>query len=201
MPTHAVLSYASRLVSLPAYLQQLEMESLGKRVDTSGAPVDFHTSPVVWGGTETPGQHAFHQWLHQGTDLASCDFIVVARPMGEIRIHHEILLSHACAQSEALMNGAAASDPHRACPGDRVSTTFVLPQLDAYHLGALLAIYEHKVYVLATLWGINAFDQFGVELGKTIAAQVLPAVRGANVPLHPATQHLLDVIRKLGESR
>ncbi len=201
MPTHAVLSYASRLESLPAYLQQLEMESLGKRVDTSGAPVDFHTSPVVWGGTETPGQHAFHQWLHQGTEPASCDFIVVARPMGEKRIHHEILLSHACAQSEALMNGVAASDPHRACPGDRVSTTFVLPQLDAYHLGALLAIYEHKVYVLATLWGINAFDQFGVELGKTIAAQVLPAVRGANVPLHPATQHLLDVIRKLGDSR
>ena len=157
--------------------------------------------PVVWGGTETPGQHAFHQWLHQGTDAASCDFIVVARPMGERQIHHEILLSHACAQSEALMNGIATADPHRACPGDRVSTTFVLPRLDAYHLGALLAIYEHKVYVQATIWGINAFDQFGVELGKTIAAQVLPAVRGANVPLHPATQHLLGLIRKQGETR
>jgi glucose-6-phosphate isomerase len=121
--------------------------------------------------------------------------------MGEKEIHHEILLSHACAQSEALMNGLASPDPHRACPGDRVSTTFVLPQLDAYHLGALLAIYEHKVYVEAAIWGINAFDQFGVELGKTIAAQVLPAVRGANVPLHPATQHLLGVIRKQGETR
>jgi glucose-6-phosphate isomerase len=200
-PSHAVLSYASRLESLPAYLQQLEMESNGKRVDVSGEPVDFHTCPVVWGGTETPGQHAFHQWLHQGTDIATCDFIVVARPMGEKEIHHEILLSHACAQSEALMNGLASPDPHRACPGDRVSTTFVLPQLDAYHLGALLAIYEHKVYVEAAIWGINAFDQFGVELGKTIAAQVLPAVRGANVPLHPATQHLLGVIRKQGETR
>jgi glucose-6-phosphate isomerase len=199
--SHAVLSYASRLESLPAYLQQLEMESNGKRVDVNGAPLDFHTCPVVWGGTETPGQHAFHQWLHQGTDRAACDFIVVARPMGEKRAHHEILLSHACAQSEALMNGIATADPHRACPGDRVSTTFVLPQLDAYHLGALLAIYEHKVFVQATVWGINAYDQFGVELGKTIAAQVLPAVRGAAVPLHPATQHLLGVIRKLAETR
>jgi glucose-6-phosphate isomerase len=89
---------------------------------------------------------------------------------------------------------------HRACPGDRASTTFVLPRLDAYHLGALLAIYEHKVFVQATVWGINAFDQFGVELGKTIAGQVLPAVRGAAADLHPATQHLLGVIRKLAEA-
>ena len=199
-PSHAVLSYASRLASLAAYLQQLEMESNGKRVGRDGAPLDFHTGPVVWGGTETPGQHAFHQWLHQGTDTATCDFIVVARAMGERGIHHEILLSHACAQSEALMNGIETADPHRACPGDRVSTTLVLPQLDAYHLGALLAIYEHKTYVQATVWGINAFDQFGVELGKSIAAQVLPAVRGANVPLHPATSHLLGVIAKLARA-
>jgi glucose-6-phosphate isomerase len=195
--SHAVLSYASRLESLPAYLQQLEMESNGKRVDREGAAVDFETCPVVWGGIETPGQHAFHQWLHQGTGTASCDFIVVARPMGEHRAHHEILLSHACAQSEALMNGIVTEDPHRACPGGRVSTTFVLPCLDAYHLGALLAIYEHKVFAQAAVWGINPFDQFGVELGKTIAAQVLPAVRGAAADLHPATSHLLGVIHKL----
>jgi glucose-6-phosphate isomerase len=200
-PSHAVLSYASRLESLPAYLQQLEMESNGKRVGRDGARVGFETCPVVWGGTETPGQHAFHQWLHQGTDHASCDFIVVARSMGDVVAHHEILLAHACAQSEALMNGIDTPDPHRACPGERVSTTFVLPRLDAYHLGALLAIYEHKVYVQATLWGINAFDQFGVELGKTIAAQVLPAVRGAEASLHPATRHLLDVIRRLGAAQ
>ena len=197
-PSHAVLSYASRLESLPAYLQQLEMESNGKRVDRDGNALDFATCPVVWGGTETPGQHAFHQWLHQGTDTASCDFIVVAHSMGERTAHHQILLAHACAQSEALMNGIETSDPHRACPGDRVSTTFVLPRLDAWHLGALLAIYEHKVFVQATVWGINAFDQFGVELGKTIAGQILPAVRGASVPLHASTQHLLGVIRKLG---
>ena len=197
--SHAVLSYASRLASLAAYLQQLEMESNGKRVDRDGHALGFATCPVVWGGTETPGQHAFHQWLHQGTDTASCDFIVVARPMGEKTQNHEILLSHACAQSEALMNGIEAADGHRACPGDRVSTCFVLPRLDAYHLGALLAIYEHKVFVEATVWGINPFDQFGVELGKTIAAQILPALRGESVALHASTRHLLGVIRRLGE--
>ncbi|HEY4997616.1 MAG TPA: glucose-6-phosphate isomerase, partial [Usitatibacter sp.] len=196
--SHAILSYASRLASLPSYLQQLEMESNGKRVGGDGERLDFETCPVVWGGAETPGQHAFHQWLHQGTGIASCDFIVVARPMGDIAANHEILLAHACAQSEALMDGLEADDPHRACPGDRVSTTFVLPRLDAYHLGALLAIYEHKVYVQATIWGINAFDQFGVELGKTIAARILAAARGGEARLHPATRHLLDVIHKLG---
>jgi glucose-6-phosphate isomerase len=198
--SHAVLSYASRLGNLHTYLQQLEMESNGKRIGRGGEPVDFETCPVVWGGTETPGQHAFHQWLHQGTGIASCDFIVVARPMGESGAHHEILLANACAQSEALMNGVENADPHKACPGDRMSTTFVMPRLDAYHLGALLAIYEHKVYVEGTIWGIDSFDQFGVELGKTLAAQVLPAMRGAEATLHPATRHLLDVIHKLGAS-
>ena len=198
--SHAVLSYASRLESLPAYLQQLEMESNGKRVDLQGNPVDFPTCPVVWGGTETPGQHAFHQWLHQGTDAASCDFIVVAKPMGTLKEHHEILLSHALAQSEALMEGLATPQTHKACPGDRVSTTFVLPALDAFHLGALLATYEHKVFVQGVVWGINSFDQFGVELGKTIAGMVLPAVRGGEAALHPATHHLLGVVRKASRS-
>jgi glucose-6-phosphate isomerase len=199
-PSHAVLSYASRLASLPAYLQQLEMESNGKRVDRDGNPLDFQTCPVVWGGTETPGQHAFHQWLHQGTDLASCDFIVVARAMGAHKAHHEILLAHACAQSEALMEGLATPQTHKACPGDRVSTTFVLPALDAFHLGALLAIYEHKVFVQGVIWGINSFDQWGVELGKTIAGQILPAVRGGSATLHPATRHLLGLLQKMGRA-
>ena len=195
--THAVLSYASRFESLPAYLQQLEMESNGKRVDRDGNPVDFVTCPVVWGGTETPGQHAFHQWLHQGTDTASCDFIVVAQPMGEHAAHHEILLAHATAQSEALMEGVNPPESYRVSPGDRVSTTFVLPKLDAFHVGALLAIYEHKVFVQGQVWGINSFDQWGVELGKKIAGQILPAVRGQPAKLHPATDHLLSVIRKM----
>ncbi len=195
--SHAVLSYASRLGSLPAYLQQLEMESNGKRVDRDGNPLGFATCPVVWGGAETPGQHAFHQWLHQGTDRVACDFIVVAKSMGRHAEHHEILLAHACAQSEALMEGLATPQTHKACPGDRPSTTFVLPALDAHHLGALLAAYEHKVFVQGVIWGINSFDQWGVELGKTIAGQVLPAVRGDAATLHPATHHLLGVIQKL----
>jgi glucose-6-phosphate isomerase len=198
IPSHAVLGYGSRLSSLPAYLQQLEMESNGKRVDASGNPVGAQTCPVIWGGTETPGQHAFHQWLHQGTDIASCDFIVSARPMGSELEHHRILLANALAQSEALMAGVQTKEPWRVCPGDRMSTTFVLPQLDPRSLGALLAIYEHKVFVQGVVWGIDSFDQFGVELGKTIAGRILPALRGAPAELHPATRHLLGVIGKLG---
>jgi len=196
-PTHAVLPYATRLQSFVAYLQQLEMESAGKRVDEQGNPLEFATCPVIWGGVGTPGQHAYHQWLHQGTDPVSCDFIVAARPMGSSAAHHEILLAHACAQSEALMTGMATMESHRACPGDRPSTTIVMPALDAFQMGALIALYEHKVYAQSTLWGIDAFDQWGVELGKTIAGQVLPAVRGADAVLHPATHHLLGVIHKL----
>jgi glucose-6-phosphate isomerase len=197
-PTHAVLAYASRLQSFVAYLQQLEMESNGKRVDAEGNPVDYATCPVIWGGTGTPGQHAYHQWLHQGTDPVSCDFIIAARAAGSSTAHHEILVAHACAQSEALMTGVATAESHRACPGDRPSTTVVLPSLDAFHLGALIALYEHKVFAQATIWGIDAFDQWGVELGKNIAGQILPAVRGAETTLHPATHHLLGVIHKLG---
>ncbi|HEY2629404.1 MAG TPA: glucose-6-phosphate isomerase [Usitatibacter sp.] len=198
--TRAVLPYASRLGSFPAYLQQLEMESNGKRVSLDDRAIDYATGPVVWGGVGTPGQHAFHQWLHQGSDVAACDFIVVAQPMGTLAAHHEILLAHACAQSEALMNGVASPEPHSVCPGNRPSTTIVMPRLDAYHLGALLASFEHQVFTEAAIWGTNPFDQFGVELGKSIADHVLPAVRGADVPLHPATRHLLDTIRRLGDA-
>jgi glucose-6-phosphate isomerase len=195
--THAVLAYGSRLRNLTSYLQQLEMESLGKRVDEGGNALDYPTCPVIWGGVGTPGQHAYHQWLHQGTDAVSCDFIVAARPMGSNAAHHEILLSHALAQSEALMRGDRENPGHREYPGDRPSTTFVLPELDAYHLGALVAMYEHKVFAEATIWGIDGFDQWGVELGKKIAGEVLPALRGAEQEIHPATRHLLDVIHRL----
>jgi glucose-6-phosphate isomerase len=200
MPTHAVLAYAARLESLTAYLQQLEMESLGKRVDAEGNPLEYETCPVIWGGVGTIGQHAYHQWLHQGTDPVSCDFIVSARPMGSTSAHHEILLAHACAQSEALMTGIETPDSYRRCPGNRPSTTVVLPELDGFHVGALIAIYEHKVFAEATIWGIDAFDQWGVELGKHIAGQVLPAIRGADATLHPATRHLVSVIQKLATS-
>ncbi len=197
----AVLPYADRLASLPAYLQQLEMESNGKSVRTDDAPVGLPTCPALFGQPGTPGQHAFHQWLHQGTDAAACDFIVVARPMGSRREAHEALLAHALAQSEALMTGRRTGDPHRDCPGDRPSTTIVLPRLDPASLGALLALYEHKAYAQAILWGINPFDQFGVELGKAIAGRILPAVRGEiDGGLHLATRHLVAVLHKLAQS-
>lgn len=198
--SHVVLPYAQRLASLASYLQQLEMESNGKRVGTDGSPVETATAPAVWGEPGTLGQHAFHQWLHQGTDAASCDFIVVAKPMSPRRAQHDVLLAHALAQGEALLTGRASGDAHRDSPGNRPSTTIVMPALDAFSLGALIALYEHKVYTQATLWGVNAFDQFGVELGKAIAGRILPAVRGEAADLHPATRHLLDIIHKMAQT-
>jgi glucose-6-phosphate isomerase len=195
-----VLPYAARLAGLPAYVQALEMESNGKRVDRDGGELDFATAPVVFGAEGTPGQHAFHQWLHQGSDAVSCDFIVAARAMGTDAERHARLLAHAVAQSEALMNGLEAPEPWRACPGARASTTIVMPALDPYHLGSLLALYEHKVFAQGAIWGINSFDQWGVELGKQIAGALLPAVRGAGEAADPATRHLLGVIHKLQQS-
>jgi glucose-6-phosphate isomerase len=195
-----VLPYGSRLAGLAPYVQALEMESNGKRVDREGRPVSFHTSPAVLGGEGTPGQHAFHQWLHQGTDPVSCDFVVVARPMGTDAERHARLLAHAAAQSEALMNGTATPQPWRDCPGGRPSTTIVLPALDPFHLGALLALYEHKVFAEGVLWGINSFDQWGVELGKKIAGALLPVARGSAEAGDPASRHLLGLIHKLRQS-
>ncbi len=198
--SQVVIPYAARLALLPAYLQQLEMESNGKRVDRDGRPLAFATAPAVWGEAGTPGQHAFHQWLHQGTEAADCEFVVVARPMGSRAAEHEVLLSHALAQSEALLTGTAADGAHAACPGDRPCTTIVLPALEAFHLGALLALHEHKVFAEAVLWGVNPFDQWGVELGKRIALDVLPALRGGSPGLHPATRHLLALVHKAARS-
>lgn len=194
IPVHLVLPYAQRLASLPGYLQQLEMESNGKRVSAAGEPLAWTTCPALFGEAGTLGQHAFYQWLHQGTDEASCDFIVVARPMGGREVDHAALLANALAQSEALMTGRETGNPHRDCPGNRPSTTIVLEALEPASLGALVALYEHKTFALGTLWGVNPFDQFGVELGKAIAGRILPALAGEASDLHPATRHLLDAI-------
>ncbi len=196
IPVHAVLPYAQRLASLPGYLQQLEMESTGKRVGADGAALAWATCPAIFGEAGTLGQHAFYQWLHQGTDEASCDFVVVAKPMAARESEHAVLLAHALAQSEALMSGRATGNAHRDCPGNRPSTTIVLPALEPAALGALVALYEHKVYCQAVIWGVNAFDQFGVELGKAIAGRILPALSGKEASLHPATSHLLGIIRE-----
>jgi glucose-6-phosphate isomerase len=178
--THAVLPYAEDLRELPAYLQQLEMESNGKRVDRDGALVDYATAPVVWGAAGTNGQHAFHQLLHQGTLLVPSDFIVPATPAaGADPEAHRLLLANALAQSAALaFGGGDPAAPQRRCPGNQPSTTLVLPRLDPRSLGALLALYEHKVFVQGAVWGINSFDQWGVELGKALAKGLGPALRG-----------------------
>lgn len=162
-PYHAGLRY------LPAWLQQLEMESNGKRVDIHGEPVAYDTAPVVWGAPGTDGQHAFFQMLRQGTDLVPVEFIVVRKAMHDLPGHHEQLLSNALAQARAMLEGRQVDDPHRAMRPGQPSTFTVLDALTPDALGALLALYEHRTVCCGALWGINSFDQFGVEQGKVIA--------------------------------
>ena len=193
LPARAVLPYDERLARLPAHLQQVEMESLGKRVTLAGGPVGGATGPVVFGEPGTNAQHSFMQHIHQGTMPVPCDIILVARPDHAHADSHRKLLANGLAQAEALMRGKDADQaraemqaagmaeaeialllPHRVFPGDRPSATILLPRLDAFTLGQLVALYEHKVFCLGALWGINAFDQWGVELGKQLAGAILP---------------------------
>ena len=178
LDTHAVLPYDERLALLPAHLQQLVMESLGKSVRSDGTPVGASTVPVLWGGAGTTSQHSFFQALHQGTDAVPCDFIGVAREDHDHADNHQALLAHLLAQPQALANGEPNPDPQRAYPGGRPSSLLLLDRLTPDAVGALVALYEHSVACQAALWGINAFDQWGVELGKRIAGDLLPAVRG-----------------------
>ncbi|MEP0233073.1 MAG: glucose-6-phosphate isomerase [Roseibium sp.] len=194
----AVLPYDQRLARLPAYLQQLDMESNGKRVKLSGAPVDQETGPLVWGEPGTNGQHAFYQLLHQGTTVIPCEFIVAAKGHeDDLAHHHEMLVANCLAQSEALMLGRTLEEakallkasglsdaevdrlaPHKVFPGNRPSVTIVHDQLTPFSLGRLIALYEHRVFVEGVIWGINSFDQWGVELGKELATALLPMVKG-----------------------
>ena len=196
--TRAVLPYDQRLALLPAYLQQLDMESNGKRVGRDGKPVTHPTGPVVWGAPGTNGQHAFHQLLHQGTDTIPTEFLIAAKSHEpELAHHHSLLIANCLAQSEALMRGRSETEardlmlkqgksapeaqrlaPHRAFPGNRPSITIAYAKLDPFTLGRLIALYEHRVFVEAALYGINAFDQFGVELGKELATTLQPVVEG-----------------------
>jgi glucose-6-phosphate isomerase len=175
-PTHVVVPYAHALALLPAYLQQLEMESNGKSVRDDGTPVDFPTGAVVWGTPGTNGQHAYFQLLHQGTALAPVDFIGFVHPQAgeELGDHQRLLLANLLGQAAALAFGTddPGLPPHRVMPGNRPSSVLLAEQLTPYALGALLAAYEHKVVALAALWGIDAFDQWGVELGKQLAGQL-----------------------------
>ncbi|MDQ3228264.1 MAG: glucose-6-phosphate isomerase [Pseudomonadota bacterium] len=196
LATHAVLPYDERLGLLPAYLQQLVMESLGKSVRSDGSAVDAQTVPVLWGGAGTNAQHSFFQALHQGTQAIPADFIGTIAPAHSYAENHAALLANLLAQTEALANGHVADDPQKSYPGNRPSTLLLLDTLTPHSLGALIAMYEHSVYVQSVLWGINAFDQWGVELGKKIAGDLLPALSGANAEVaDPITQSLLEEIR------
>jgi glucose-6-phosphate isomerase len=187
--TRAILPYDQRLARLPAYLQQLDMESNGKTVDLDGRALARASGPVVWGEPGTNGQHAFYQLIHQGSDVIPVEFLIAANGHEpELRHHHELLIANALAQSEALMLGrdlaaarATVADPalapHKVFAGNRPSTTLIYDRLDPATLGRIVALYEHRVFVEGAIWGINSFDQWGVELGKELATALLPLVQ------------------------
>jgi len=202
--THAILPYDQYLRRLPAYIQQLDMESNGKNVHCDGSSVAQSTGPVIWGEPGTNGQHAFYQLLHQGTKIVPCDFLAPALSHNPLDGHHELLLSNFFAQTEALMNGKTSGQvraelaekgmppeqidrifPHRVFEGNRPSNSIMFPRLDPHTLGSLLAMYEHKVFVQGVIWGICSFDQWGVELGKELADRILPELKSDA----PATRH------------
>ena len=197
-PSRAIIPYDQRLSRFPAYLQQLDMESNGKRVTKDGTAIRGSTGPIVWGEPGTNGQHAFFQLLHQGTDVIPVEFLIAAEPhekgMGE---HHALLIANCLAQSQALMKGRTLKEaeaqllamgkskaeaqrlaPHRVFTGNRPSLTLAYRKLDPFTLGRLIALYEHRVFVEAAIWNINAFDQWGVELGKELATGLQPVVEG-----------------------
>ncbi len=215
--THAVLPYDQYLRRLPAFLQQLDMESNGKGVDRTGAPVDVLTGPIVWGEPGTNGQHAFYQLLHQSPRLVSCDFLAAATAAHPLPGHHELLLANFIAQTEALMRGKTEAEvraelaaegrsdddiarlaPHKVFPGNRPTTSMLYRRLDPRTLGRLVALYEHKVFVMGAVWGINSFDQWGVELGKVLATRVRPELdAAADADAHDAsTNGLINQVRR-----
>ena len=218
-PTRAVLPYEQRLARLPAYLQQLEMESNGKRVGADGKALDSVSGPVVWGEPGTNGQHAFYQLLHQGTDIVPCEFMVGARSHEpELAHQHHLLVANCLAQSEALMRGRSMREARamlegkglapealealaaqRTFPGNRPSTTLVYPLLTPEVLGQIVALYEHRVFVEGVILGINSFDQWGVELGKELANALLPIVEGSAEPKpkDSSTGFLAEHIRRV----
>ncbi len=195
---YGVMTYDQRLALLPAYLQQLVMESLGKSVKLDGSPVDGDTVPVWWGGAGTDVQHSFFQALHQGTGIVPLDFIGTIHNDDPYAENHLALMSNLFAQAEALANGQSNDDPHRAYAGGRPSTLILLDSLTPQSLGGLIAMYEHSVYAQSVLWGINAFDQFGVELGKHLANGLMPALRGEVQASDPVTKVLLAELKARG---
>ena len=197
----AILPYAERLRLLPDFLQQLIMESNGKSVHQDGSEVSVHTMPIVWGGRGSNGQHAYHQLLHQGTRSFAADFIVVAsegaRNGAELAEHQQWLNANALAQSQAMLRGADAEDPHRRVRGGKPTTTLVLPALTPPSLGALLALYEQIVFCQGVIWDINSFDQWGVELGKRLAIPIYDQLGGKSALSQDAsTRALIDYLTR-----
>lgn len=192
----AVIPYCERLLLLPSYLQQLDMESNGKSTDLQGNAVDYTTGPILWGQTGTNGQHAFFQLLHQGSHLAPIDFIAAINDNLSNAEHHRVLLGNMLAQSSALMTGQPAPDgePWRYYPGNRPSNVLLMNKLTPESFGAIIALYEHKVFVQGSIWNINSFDQWGVELGKKMANELLAA--NADSEFDASTQRLFEHIAK-----
>jgi glucose-6-phosphate isomerase len=209
--TIAVLPYEQYLKRFPAYLQQLTMESNGKHVTRDGVAVDYDTGPIYWGEPGTNGQHSFYQMIHQGTRLIPCDFIAFAQALNPLGRHHDMLLANVFAQGEALAFGKTAEEveaegtpdwlvPHRLFEGNRPSNTILLDRLTPNALGKLVALYEHSVFTQGTIWQIDSFDQWGVELGKALAQRIVPQLEGAAEPKlehDSSTNNLIRRYRKL----
>ena len=212
--TVAVLPYEQYLNRFPAYLQQLTMESNGKHVTLEGAPVDYDTGPIYWGEPGTNGQHSFYQLIHQGTRLIPCDFIAFARSLNPLGRHHDLLIANVFAQTQALAFGKNAEElkaegspdwlvPHRLCAGNRPSNTLVIDRLTPAALGKLVALYEHSVFTQGTIWRIDSFDQWGVELGKVLAQRIIPQLESVTDPKlehDSSTNALIRRYRKLKDS-
>jgi glucose-6-phosphate isomerase len=209
--TVAILPYDQYLERLPAYLQQLDMESDGKHVDLEGNTVNYQTGPIIWGQPGTNGQHAFYQLIHQGTKLIPCDFIGFAQTLNPVKPHHDLLMANFFAQTEALAFGKTAEEvkadgvpafqvPHRTFEGNHPTNTILTERLTPETLGKLIALYEHKVFVQGTIWNIDSFDQWGVELGKVLANRIIPELESATEPQlthDSSTNALIQRYRKL----
>jgi len=192
--TVAILPYDYYLGRLSSYFQQLDMESNGKHVDLEGRQVNYQTGPIIWGQPGTNGQHAFYQLIHQGTRLIPCDFIGFCRPLNKLKPHHDLLMANFFAQTEALAFGKTAEEvaadgvpafqvPHRTFEGNHPTNTILAERLTPGILGKLIALYEHKVFVQGTIWHINSFDQWGVELGKVLANRITPELESTDEPV------------------
>jgi len=196
--SNAVIPYCERLLLLPSYLQQLDMESNGKSTTLDGESIDYQTGAILWGQTGTNGQHAFFQLLHQGTRMVPIDFVAAAADNLSNEEHHRVLLGNMLAQASALMCGQEApeGEAYRYYPGNKPSNVLLLDQLSPKNFGALIALYEHKVFVQGSIWNINSFDQWGVELGKKMANQLLASDAGVQAELDPSTTALFAHIKQ-----